>query len=314
MEERKTLKAGFLSSMSLGFDFFVKVVFSRTLTRDFLLDLPLLDLSERIDVAAKAIRKGHVSRPRVGIILGTGLGGLAAQIESSIAIPYAEIPHFPVSTVESHAGQLVCGRLRGIEVVAMEGRFHYYEGYSMQEVTFPVRVMRALGVEILIVTNAAGGMNPQLELADVVLIEDHINLMGDNPLRGLNDDDLGPRFPDMAAPYDRTLIQLAQKSALELAIPCHKGVFVAVAGPNLETRAEYRMLRMMGADVVGMSTVPEVIVAVHGGLRVLGFSIVTDVCLPDALEAVDIRRIIEVAGRGGERLTKLIGRVLEQLG
>jgi purine-nucleoside phosphorylase len=274
----------------------------------------LLDLPVKIDAAVKAICERHSGTPRVGIILGTGLGGLAAQIESSTSIPYSEIPQFPVSTVESHAGQLVCGRLRGIEIVAMEGRFHYYEGYSMQEVTFPVRVMRALGVEILIVTNAAGGMNPQFELADVVLIEDHINLMGDNPLRGRNDDRLGPRFPDMASPYDRTLINLAQKSALELAIPCHKGVFVAVTGPNLETRAEYRMLRMLGADVVGMSTVPEVIVAVHGGLRVLGFSIVTDICLPDALEPVNIRQIIEVAGRGGERLTKLIGRILEQLG
>jgi purine-nucleoside phosphorylase len=277
-------------------------------------ELPLPELPVKIDAAAAAIRKRRPARPRVGIILGTGLGGLAAQIESQAAIPYAEIPHFPVSTVESHAGQLVCGRLRGVEVVAMEGRFHYYEGYSMQEVTFPVRVMRSLGVEILIVTNAAGGMNPHFALADVVVIEDHINLMGDNPLRGRNDDDLGPRFPDMAAPYDRSLISLAQKSALELAIPCHKGIFVAVSGPNLETRAEYRMLRGMGADVVGMSTVPEVIVAVHGGMRVLGFSIVTDVCLPDALEPVDIRRIIEVAGRGGERLTKIIERVLEQLG
>jgi purine-nucleoside phosphorylase len=274
----------------------------------------LLDLAVKIDVAATAIRKRRPAPPRVGIILGTGLGSLASQIESPTAIPYAEIPHFPVSTVESHAGQLVCGRLRGVEVVAMEGRFHYYEGYSMHEVTFPVRVMRSLGVETLIVTNAAGGMNPHFELADVVVIEDHINLMGDNPLRGRNDDDLGPRFPDMAAPYDRPLINLAQKSALELAIPCHQGVFVAVTGPNLETRAEYRMLRGMGADVVGMSTVPEVIVAVHAGMRVLGFSIVTDICLPDALEPVDIRRIIEVAGRGGERLTKLIGRVLEQLG
>jgi purine-nucleoside phosphorylase len=277
-------------------------------------ELPLPELPVKIDAAAAAIRKRRPARPRVGIILGTGLGGLAAQIESQAAIPYAEIPHFPVSTVESHAGQLVCGRLRGVEVVAMEGRFHYYEGYSMQEVTFPVRVMRSLGVEILIVTNAAGGMNPHFALADVVVIEDHINLMGDNPLRGRNDDDLGPRFPDMAAPYDRSLISLAQKSALELAIPCHKGIFVAVSGPNLETRAEYRMLRGMGADVVGMSTVPEVIVAVHAGMRVLGFSIVTDICLPDALEPVDIRRIIEVAGRGGERLTKLIERVLEQLG
>ena len=271
------------------------------------------DLRTKIDEAAAAIRQRSPAAPRVGIILGTGLGGLAAQIESSSAIHYSDIPHFPVSTVESHAGQLVCGKLRGVEVVAMEGRFHYYEGYSMQEVTFPVRVMRRLGVEILIVTNAAGGMNPHFELADVVVIEDHINLMGDNPLRGRNDDSLGPRFPDMAQPYDRALAALAQQTALDLAIPCRKGVFVAVTGPNLETRAEYRMLRGMGADVVGMSTVPEVIVAAHAGLRVLGFSIVTDICLPDALEPIEIQKIIEVAGRGGERLSRLIPRILERI-
>jgi purine-nucleoside phosphorylase len=267
-----------------------------------------------IDEAADAIRKRGATKPRVGVILGTGLGGLAAQIQAPVAIPYAEIPHFPTSTVETHAGQLVLGGLQGVEVVAMEGRFHFYEGYSMQDVTFPVRVMRRLGVEILIVTNASGGMNPHFELGDLVIIEDHINLMGDNPLRGRNDDELGPRFPDMSQPYDRPLMALAQKTALELAIPCRKGVFVAVAGPCLETRAEYRMLRGMGADLVGMSTVPEVIVAVHAGLRVLGFSIVTDVCLPDALEPVDIRQIIEVAGRGGERLSRLISRILQQLG
>ena len=273
----------------------------------------LNELRQSIDEAAHALRARCSGKPRVGIILGTGLGGLAAQIESRVAIPYGDIPHFPLSTVDSHAGQLVCGSLRGVDVMAMEGRFHFYEGYTMQEVTFPVRVMRSLGVETLIVTNAAGGMNPHFDLADVVVIEDHINLMGDNPLRGRNDDDLGPRFPDMSHPYDRPLMSLARESALELGIPCRKGVFVAVTGPNLETRAEYRMLRGMGADVVGMSTVPEVIVAVHAGMRVLGFSIVTDICLPDALEPVDIRRIIEVAGRGGERLTRLIPRILERL-
>lgn len=271
------------------------------------------DLPAKIDEAASVIRKLGQPAPRVGIILGTGLGGLASKIESSRSIHYSEIPHFPVSTVETHAGQLVLGKLCGIDVVAMEGRFHYYEGYSMQEVTFPVRVMKSLGIELLIVTNAAGGMNPHFDLGDVIVIEDHINLMGDNPLRGRNDDRLGPRFPDMAQPYDQALVALAQKSALELAIPCHKGVFVAVAGPNLETRAEYRMLRGMGADLVGMSTVPEVIVAAHAGLRALGFSIVTDVCLPDALEPVDIQKIIEVAKRGGERLSRIISRVLEKL-
>ena len=271
------------------------------------------DLRPKIDAATAEIRSHYSGRPRVGIILGTGLGALASQIEAAATIPYSEIPHFPVSTVETHASQLVCGSLCGMSVVAMEGRFHYYEGYSMQEVTFPVRVMKALGVEVLIVTNAAGGMNPHYDLADLVVIEDHINLMGDNPLRGANDNLLGPRFPDMARPYDAQLIGLARQSALERAIPCHKGVFVAVTGPNLETRAEYRMLRGMGADLVGMSTVPEVIVAVHAGLRVLGFSIVTDICLPDALEPVDIRKIIEVAGRGGERLSRLIPRILERL-
>jgi purine-nucleoside phosphorylase len=195
----------------------------------------------------------------------------------------------------------------------MEGRFHYYEGYSMQQITFPVRVMRALGVETLVITNAAGGMNPQYELADLVVIEDHINLMGDNPLRGQNDEALGPRFPDLSQPYDKQLIALVRRTALELAIPCQPGVFVAVAGPNLETRAEYRMLRNLGADLVGMSTVPEVIVAVHAGLRVLGFSIVTDICLPDALEPVNIGKILETAARGGKRLSRLIPRVLEQL-
>lgn len=271
------------------------------------------ELPTKIEDAQRAIQARFSAKPRVGIILGTGLGGLASQIEGRCAIPYSQVPHFPESTVESHAGQLVCGTLAGVTVVAMEGRFHYYEGYSMQQVTFPVRVMKALGVETLVITNAAGGMNPHFELADLVVIEDQINLMGDNPLRGRNDDSLGPRFPDMAHPYDKRLMALARKSAMELGIPCHPGVFVAVAGPNLETRAEYRMLRGMGADLVGMSTVPEVIVAVHAGLRVLGFSIVTDVCLPDALEPVDIKRILEVASRGGERLARLIPRVLERL-
>jgi purine-nucleoside phosphorylase len=263
--------------------------------------------------AAAAVQRLCDLPPRAGLILGTGLGGLAGQIETVAAIPYAEIPHFPASTVLSHAGQLICGRLRGVPVVAMDGRFHYYEGYSLRQVTFPVRVMRALGAEALVVTNAAGGMNPQYALADLVIIEDHINLMPDNPLRGVNDEALGPRFPDMSEPYDGELLALAQRTALELAIPAHKGVFVAVPGPNLETRAEYRMLRGMGADVVGMSTVPEVIVARHAGLRTLGFSVVTDICLPDALEPVSIERILEVAARGGERLSRLIPRIFEQL-
>ena len=273
----------------------------------------MLGLAEKISEATHLIRDRWPSTPRAGLILGTGLGGLAEQIEHTITIPYEDIPHFPRSTVEFHAGQLVCGDLSGVPLLAMEGRFHYYEGYSMQEVTFPVRVMKALGATTLIVTNAAGGMNPEYQLADIVVIEDHINLMGDNPLRGINDDSLGPRFPDMSRPYDKQLIEIAKQSAQELGIPCHQGVFVAVCGPNLETRAEYRMLRRLGADLVGMSTVPECIVANHAGLRVLGFSIVTDLCLPNELEPIVIEKILEVAGRGGESLARLIPRVIEKL-
>ena len=271
-------------------------------------------LAEQIDEAAAFVRSRWAGMPRVGMILGTGLGGLAEQITKKTVIPYAEVPHFPTSTSPSHAGQLVCGELRGVPVVAMEGRFHFYEGYSMQQVTFPVRVMKALGADTLVVTNAAGGMNPHFELSDVVVIDDHINLMGDNPLRGINDEQLGPRFPDMCEPYSRELSAIALQSALDLGIAAHKGVFVAVTGPNLETRAEYRMLRGMGADVVGMSTVPEVLVAVHAGLKVLGFSIVTDLCLPDALAPVEIEKILAVAAIGGEKLSRLIPRVFDRLG
>lgn len=274
----------------------------------------MLGLAKQIDEAAAFVRSRWPGTPKAGMILGTGLGGLARQITSKTAIPYVEIPHFPTSTSPSHAGQLVCGELCGVPIVAMEGRFHFYEGYSMQQVTFPVRVMKALGADTLVVTNAAGGMNPHFELSDVVVIDDQINLMGDNPLRGINDDKLGPRFPDMCEPYSRELSAIALQAALELGIKAHKGVFVAVAGPNLETRAEYRMLRGMGADVVGMSTVPEVLVAVHAGLKVLGFSIVTDICLPDALEPVDIQKILAVADKGGEKLSQLIPKVFEKLG
>lgn len=270
-------------------------------------------LFDRTADAVTAIRQQWNGTPAVGLILGTGLGGLAQQMTHEAVIHYSQLPHFPVSTVESHAGQLVCGTLAGVPIVAMEGRFHFYEGWSMQDVTFPVRVMKAMGIHTLIVTNACGGMNPQYSLADLMVIEDHINLMGDNPLRGVNDDRLGPRFPDMSEPYDRRLIELARATALELRIPAQQGVFVAVAGPNLETRAEYRMLRSLGADVVGMSTVPEVIVARHAGLRVLGFSIVTDMCLPDHLEPVDIARILQVAAVGGDRLAQLIPAILSRL-
>jgi purine-nucleoside phosphorylase len=270
-------------------------------------------LVEQIAEAADYVRQRWLIAPRVGLILGTGLGGLAQQIDTDAKIAYRQIPHFPQATVESHAGWLVCGHLNQVPLVAMEGRFHFYEGYSMQQVTFPVRVMKALGAEVLIITNAAGGMNPQYALADLMIIEDHINLMPENPLWGVNDNTLGQRFPDMAEPYDQELITLAQNSARELGIPCQTGVFVAVPGPNLETRAEYRMLRALGADVVGMSTVPEAIVAKHAGLRTLAFSVVTDMCLPDALQPVDIQKILDVAARGGERLAKLIPHLVAEI-
>lgn len=271
-------------------------------------------LVDQIHSAVSFIRMSWKGHPKVGMILGTGLGGLTEQIEIEAAISYGDIPHFPVSTAPSHAGRLVCGKLKGVPIVAMEGRFHYYEGYSLQQVTFPVRVMKALGAETLLVTNAAGGINPQLDLADIVVIEDHINLMPDNPLRGVNDDNLGPRWPDLCEPYNRKLLGMARAAALELGIQLPKGVFVAVPGPNLETRAEYRMLKAYGADVVGMSTVPEVLVAIHGGMQVLGFSVVTDICLPDHLEPVEISKILANAAIGGQKLAKLIPRVVEQLG
>jgi purine-nucleoside phosphorylase len=230
------------------------------------------------------IRKRFARRPDVAIILGTGLGRLAAEIESPVAIEYSDIPYFPLSTVESHAGRLLCGTLANKTVVAMQGRFHRYEGYSLQQVTFPVRVLRALGAGTLVVSNACGGMHPLWKPGDLMLIADHINLLGDNPLVGPNDDRLGPRFPDMSDPYDSGLRELARSVALERGIPLREGVYVAVSGPNLETRAEYRFLRTIGADVVGMSTVPEVIVAVHAGFRVLGVSIITDLCLPYNLQ------------------------------
>jgi purine-nucleoside phosphorylase len=270
-------------------------------------------LFERIEAAAEVVRARSALHPKVGIILGTGLGGLAKEIAVEASIPYQEIPGFPLSTVESHAGRLLLGRLANRPVVAMQGRFHRYEGYGLGEVTFPVRVMRALGAEILIVSNACGGMNPLWSPADLVLLSDHINLLGDNPLVGPNDERLGPRFPDMSAPYDPELRAIARAAALEVGITLREGVYVAVPGPNLETRAEYRMLRGMGADVVGMSTVPEVIVAAHSGMRTVGISIITDQCLPDALEPADIARIIATAGRAEPALTRLITRLVERL-
>jgi purine-nucleoside phosphorylase len=270
-------------------------------------------LFERVESAAEVVRRRGRLSPEVGIILGTGLGGLAREIAVEAEVPYAEIPGFPLSTVETHAGKLLLGRLGGRPVVAMQGRFHRYEGYDLQQVTFPVRVLHALGARTLIVSNACGGMNPLWGPGDLVLISDHINLLGDNPLVGPNDERLGPRFPDMSAAYDPALRALARAAALELGIVLREGVYVAVPGPNLETRAEYRMLRAIGADVVGMSTVPEVIVANHQGMRTVGISIVTDQCLPDALEPADIGRIIATANRAEPSLTRLIATVVERL-
>ncbi|HUF27102.1 MAG TPA: purine-nucleoside phosphorylase [Gemmatimonadaceae bacterium] len=268
---------------------------------------------EAVEAAAAVVRARFADRPDVAVILGTGLGALARAIETVTAIDYADIPGFPLSTVESHSGRLLCGRLAGRTVVAMQGRFHRYEGYSLQQVTFPVRVLRALGAQTLVVSNACGGMNPLWQPGDLMLIADHINLLGDSPLIGRNDDRLGPRFPDMSAPYDAELRALAREVALDRRFTLREGVYVAVQGPALETRAEYRFLRAIGADVVGMSTVPEVIVAVHGGMRVLGVSIITDACLPDALEPASLEAILAVAGRAEPRLTQLVQGVLERL-
>ncbi len=263
--------------------------------------------------AVAAVRAATTLVPEVAVILGTGLGGLAEEINVATRIPYGDIPGFPLSTVESHAGRLLLGTLAGRRVAAMQGRFHRYEGYSLQQIAFPVRVLHALGARLLVVSNACGGMHPLWRPGDLMLIADHINLLGDNPLVGPNDDRLGPRFPDMSEPYDGTLRALARAVALDLGIPLREGVYVAVTGPNLETRAEYRMLRALGADVVGMSTVPEVIAAVHVGMRVLGVSIITDLCLPDALEPTTVERIIAVAREAEPRLTALISGVLERL-
>lgn len=270
----------------------------------------MLHLTAQIDQAASAIRQHWPETARAGVILGTGLGSLAQQIETHAKLEYESIPHFPRSTSVGHAGQLICGRLRGLPIVAMEGRFHAYEGYSHEQITFPVRVMKALGADLLVVSNACGGMNPHYACGDIMVIDDHINLMNGNPLIGVNDDRLGPRFPDMSRPYDPVLIERALEIARRENFVAHRGVYVAVTGPNLETRAEYRFLRSIGADVVGMSTVPEVIVAVHSGMRVLGLSVVTDLCFPEALEPASIERILAHAAAAEPKLRQIVLGVL----
>ena len=270
-------------------------------------------LLEMMEESLASIRQTTSSAPRIGIILGTGLGALVQNIDISVSIPYEEIPHFPTSTVESHSGRLVFGTISGVEVVVMQGRFHQYEGYTLQQITFPVRVMKGLGVQSLIVSNACGGMNPLYRRGDIMLIDDHINLLGDNPLVGRNESSLGPRFPDMSEPYSRRLLEIAETCALQRAQKVHRGVYVAVTGPNLETRAEYRFLRTIGADVVGMSTVPECIVARHMDMDVLGISIITDECFPDSLQPVHLEHVLEAAAKAEPVLTTLVTDVIEKL-
>ncbi len=265
------------------------------------------------DEALAYVQQETEMRPNYLVILGTGLGHLADEIDIKQSISYSDIPHFPVSTVESHAGRLLFGELGGKEIVAMQGRFHYYEGYSMQEIVFPQRVLKANGADTLIVSNACGGMNPNYKRGDIMLINDHINMLGDNPLIGPNDDELGPRFPDMSEPYTERLLEIAERVALDKGIKMHQGVYLALSGPTLETKAEYRYLRLIGADVVGMSTVPEVIAAVHMNMEVLGISVITDECLPDALEPVVIEDVLEAAGMAEPKMTQVITGVLERL-
>jgi purine-nucleoside phosphorylase len=251
--------------------------------------------------------------PEYLLILGTGLGQLTEEMTVELELPYEEIPHFPVSTVKSHAGKLLIGYLGGKSIMAMQGRFHYYEGYSMNQIAFPVRVAKMLGIQTLLISNACGGLNPNFERGDIMLINDHINFLGDNPLIGPNDPDLGPRFPDMSQPYTKRLLATAEQAALDAGIKIHEGVYLAVSGPMMETKAEYRYMRQLGADVVGMSTVPEVIAAVHMSMEVLGISVITDECFPDALEPVSLDDVLEAAAMAEPQLTRVVVGVLERL-
>lgn len=267
---------------------------------------------QHMQEAADYIRAQHAEAPQFGVILGTGLGSLVDDMEVETSISYENIPHFPVSTVETHSGKLLLGKLAGKKVVVMQGRFHYYEGYSMQQVTFPVRVMKLLGIEKLFISNAAGGMNPNFEKSDLMIIKDHISLMSENPLRGKNIDELGPRFPDMSEPYSKAMIAQAEAIAKANGFPCHTGVYVGVPGPNLETYAEYRWLRQMGADAVGMSTVPENLVAVHMGIPVFAISVITDLCQPGHLDPVSIEDVIGAALKAEPRMKKVLTELIGQ--
>ncbi len=271
------------------------------------------NLLNKINESLDLIRQYSKEEFPIGIILGTGLGGLVKEIEFEHQIDYQKIPHFPISTVESHQGRLILGKVAGKNVLVMQGRFHYYEGYSMKEITYPVRVMKFLGVKTLLISNACGCMNPSYRKGDLMIIEDHINLLGDNPLIGKNEDELGPRFPDMSEPYSKELINLAEKIAEEKKLKVLKGVYVAVPGPNLETRAEYKFLREIGADVVGMSTVPENIVANHMEIKVFGMSIVTDECFPENLKPVVLEEIIEAANQAEPKITSLFIELIKRI-
>ncbi len=271
-----------------------------------------MTLMDKIKEAAGFIGSKIKVRPKVAIIFGSGISALG-EIEDYVEIPYSEIPHFPVSTVKGHAGKLVTGRINGVDVVVMAGRFHYYEGYSMKEITLPIYVFKEIGVETLIVTNAAGAVNPKFRQGDIMLIVDHINLLPDNPLRGPNDDRLGPRFPSMHEPYDRKLIEVAEKKASVMGISLQRGVYVAIPGPTLETPAEYRMARILGGDADGMSTVPEVIVAKYLSMKVLGFSIITNVADPYDPKPTTHEEVIEVAGKASEKLGRLIYEILPEI-
>jgi purine-nucleoside phosphorylase len=270
-------------------------------------------LLQQITETASWLRQFNYHQAKVGIVLGTGLGQLVHHIQVEKSIPYNEIPHFPEATVESHKGHLIFGRIGDTPVIAMQGRFHYYEGYTMQQITFPVRVMKALGVQQLLLSNAAGGMNPSFKKGDLVLLEDHINLQPESPLRGLNAPAFGTRFPDMSCPYDKALGQLLREAANISGLTLKTGVYVAVMGPNLETRAEYRFLRMIGADMVGMSTVPEVIVANQLQLPCAAVSVITDECDPDNLHPVSIEEIIAVAGKADKKLSEIFAAVIKKI-
>ena len=273
------------------------------------------EFREAIDKAVNVVRNYTDLVPQVGIILGTGLGGFVplSGIDIDAEVSYEDIPDFPLSTVEFHAGKLILGTLAGKYVAAMQGRFHIYEGYTMQQITFPVRVLNRLGAETLIISNACGGLNPEFNRGDIMIMTDHINLLGGNPLIGPNDNALGPRFPDMSEPYNRELIAEIERIAKEENIKVQKGVYAAMTGPSLETAAEYKMLRIIGADAIGMSTIPEVVVGVHMGMKILGLSVVTDLCIPETLQPANIDEIIRIAGEAKPKLTLLIKRLVEEL-